>query len=211
MNDINQRIAKKREEAGLNQSELARALGVSPQAVQNWESGDNIPRSTRLADIAKAINTTVEYLMFGTITNTQPFISEPKAKYFVGIPIISWDESAQWDTLSSTWEPSESTEFLSCPKSIGCAFALEVCGIAMEPRFTEGDIIFVDPKLPPRNKKFVLALPNGQDVPILRQYLEEGGKSFLCALNTGAPVERFTPIDESTKICGVVIGKWRDE
>jgi len=48
-------IAHARERLGLNQSELARQLDVSPQAVQAWESGRSIPRPKKLIEISKAL------------------------------------------------------------------------------------------------------------------------------------------------------------
>lgn len=46
---------------GLSQSDLARALQVSPQAVQKWEAG-GMPRPSRLADIAAALGVSVTFL-----------------------------------------------------------------------------------------------------------------------------------------------------
>ncbi|WP_369952116.1 XRE family transcriptional regulator [Ralstonia syzygii] len=52
---IGKSIAKAREEKGMNQSELARAVGVSPQAVQKWEAGTSTPRPSKVADLAAAL------------------------------------------------------------------------------------------------------------------------------------------------------------
>ena len=65
MSTLGKRIALKREQAGLNQSELARRLSVSPQAVQKWESEVSIPRGRRLDEIALALSTTVGFLITG--------------------------------------------------------------------------------------------------------------------------------------------------
>jgi len=49
--------------AGVNQSELARELGIRPQSVQSWCAGQTMPRSQFLAQIAKRLNVTVLELM----------------------------------------------------------------------------------------------------------------------------------------------------
>ncbi len=49
-------ITQAREKQGLNQSELARKLGVTPQAVQAWESGRSVPRPKKLVEIARALH-----------------------------------------------------------------------------------------------------------------------------------------------------------
>ncbi|WP_342051978.1 MULTISPECIES: helix-turn-helix domain-containing protein [unclassified Cupriavidus] len=48
-------IAAAREAKGWNQSELARAMGVTPQAVQKWEAGTAVPRMAKMAAIARVL------------------------------------------------------------------------------------------------------------------------------------------------------------
>ena len=54
--EIAEAIATARKAHGLNQSELARAVGVTPQAVQKWELGTAVPRYSRLQRVASALN-----------------------------------------------------------------------------------------------------------------------------------------------------------
>lgn len=65
MSTIGRRIAQKREQVGLNQSELARRLSITPQAVQKWECEEAAPRGRRLEEIAAALSTSVSYLVSG--------------------------------------------------------------------------------------------------------------------------------------------------
>lgn len=69
MNETGRRIAKAREDKGLNQSELARRLGVTPQSVQAWESGKNVPRNQKLSSIAEVLGVSVGYLLVGDVAN----------------------------------------------------------------------------------------------------------------------------------------------
>ena len=67
MNELNklvgERIAQIRKYNRINQSDLADKLGKSLRTVQKYESGEiDIPLST-LADIAKVLNTTMNYLV----------------------------------------------------------------------------------------------------------------------------------------------------
>lgn len=52
---IGNRIAEARQKAGLSQSELARQLGIRPQSVQAWESGQTAPRARRIAEVAEVL------------------------------------------------------------------------------------------------------------------------------------------------------------
>lgn len=54
-------IRRARTERGLNQSELARLIGVSPQAVQRWERGLAAPRSTHWPALCRALEKTPGY------------------------------------------------------------------------------------------------------------------------------------------------------
>lgn len=61
------KIAKKIREARMNQNmtqmNLADALGVSYQAVSNWERGNSMPDISKLEDLCKALDITVEELL----------------------------------------------------------------------------------------------------------------------------------------------------
>lgn len=94
MSTLGQRIARKREQAGLNQSELARRLSVTPQAVQKWESGASVPRGKRLDDIAAALSTSVAYLVTGELL-ARSDRAESNAK-LIG-PIDAWDDDTPLD------------------------------------------------------------------------------------------------------------------
>ncbi|WKL65498.1 MULTISPECIES: XRE family transcriptional regulator [Pseudomonas] len=94
MSTLGQRIARKREQAGLNQSELARRLSVSPQAVQKWESEVSTPRGKRLDDIAAALNTSVAYLVTGELL-ARTDRTESNAS-ILG-PIDVWDDDTPLD------------------------------------------------------------------------------------------------------------------
>lgn len=86
MKSIGERIAQKREQAGLNQSELGRRLGLSAQAVQKWESGKSTPRNSKLSDLASVLGTTVGFLV-GDTEDSAPVLAD----------IESWDESTPLD------------------------------------------------------------------------------------------------------------------
>jgi transcriptional regulator with XRE-family HTH domain len=63
--DIAKIIREGREKLNLNQSELAELLGVTPQAVQQWESGATQPRGKRLNRIAEVLKLPSILMHFG--------------------------------------------------------------------------------------------------------------------------------------------------
>ncbi|MDR1100785.1 MAG: helix-turn-helix domain-containing protein [Clostridiales bacterium] len=62
---IGERIKAKRKELNLTQEDLASKLGVTFQAVSKWENDTSIPDISLLPKIAKALNTTYDYLLDG--------------------------------------------------------------------------------------------------------------------------------------------------
>ncbi len=63
--DFGKRLAKRRKELHMTQSELARILGVSPQYISITEQGKRSPSISFLAELAKQLGVTTDYLITG--------------------------------------------------------------------------------------------------------------------------------------------------
>lgn len=61
-------------EGKYTQEELAELLNVHNVTISKWENGTQAPNSKRLSDLAKALNTTTEYLLG---QSESPSLSEP--------------------------------------------------------------------------------------------------------------------------------------
>ena len=117
-------------------------------------------------------------------------------------PLISWVQAGDWtDSRPSSPEPEA---YLHCPVQTGPdAFALRVTGQSMEPRFLDGDYIFVDPDADPRSGRFVVVRRRDNDTATFKQLVEEEGRRYLKALNPEWP-ERILEAHDAV-ICGVVV------
>ena len=82
MSTLADRLNKKMEELGKTQSDIARAIGVSPTAITKITSGET-KRSRYLGDIAKTLGVTESWLLFGI---------EPNAKR-IDASVKSWDKN----------------------------------------------------------------------------------------------------------------------
>jgi transcriptional regulator with XRE-family HTH domain len=60
-----ERLVALRSKQGLSKSDLARAVGVSPTCVWNWEEGNTSPRPEALSKILRVLATTKEFLERG--------------------------------------------------------------------------------------------------------------------------------------------------
>lgn len=68
--NIHRRIKQRREELGLSMQSLSKLVGVKAwQTIQQWEKedGGTAPKRDRLVEVAAALQTTPEYLLFGDI------------------------------------------------------------------------------------------------------------------------------------------------
>ena len=60
---INEKIAELRKRKNITQEELARALGVTNQAVSKWESGRGYPNIDSLKAISKCFSVSLDELL----------------------------------------------------------------------------------------------------------------------------------------------------
>src|SRR5262249_28848325 len=68
--DIGHRIALLRRRLGLSQVAFARQAGISRGALSEYERGNSLPKTARIARIAEAGGTTVDWLLNGRARRT---------------------------------------------------------------------------------------------------------------------------------------------
>lgn len=124
------------------------------------------------------------------------------------VPVISWVQAGAWAEICDNFQPAEAEEWLPCPRSHGPnTFALKVQGASMEPKFQDGDIIFVDPSREADHGKHVVVRLEDEMRATFKQLIIEGGESFLRPLNPDWP-DKVIRVNGTATICGVVIGKF---
>ena len=63
---VGEQISALRKAKGLTQSELGERIGISFQAVSKWERGEALPDVTLLPDLAKILETTIDFILLGS-------------------------------------------------------------------------------------------------------------------------------------------------
>ena len=63
MASFSERLKELREEAGLNQKQLAAAIGVRDNTISRWELGGNMPKDQYSMQLAAFFKVSVPYLM----------------------------------------------------------------------------------------------------------------------------------------------------
>ena len=187
-----------------NQSELARYVGVSPQAVQQWVKGDTAPRGKNLQKVAEYFGVPQSYIQFGEGAVTE----QVKIKGLV--PLISWVQAGNWTETIDNFSPGDAEEWLACTeKHSDQTYALTVVGESMfnpsgEWSFREGEIIFVDPEREPQHRNFVVVRMTNENTATFKRLIIDNEKKYLEALNPSWP-NRIIPVNGDAVFCGVVI------
>lgn len=153
MNSIGKRIAFLREQKGWNQSELAREMGVTPQSVQAWEAGKNVPRQQKMKKLAGVLGATVGELMsddaiegdFQQITGQLESNVEqgpPIVSPYRAIPIVG---TAQMGAEGYWYALEEADGTVDAYSRDASAYALRLKGDSMEPAIHSGWVAVIEP------------------------------------------------------------------
>ena len=69
MNELGNKIAKKRKDLGMTQIEFADRLSVTRQTVSRWEAGSVFPDIDKVSDIAEILGVSCDYLLRDEVTD----------------------------------------------------------------------------------------------------------------------------------------------
>lgn len=163
---IAERIKKARAGRDLTQRDLAEAVGVSPQAVQQWEKGETSPRGHRLEKLGAALGVSPQWITHGTGAGpddgviVEPVPLPPLSR----IPIVGTTQAgpdAHWEELG--YPPGWGEEYVDMPSYDPNSYALRVKGASMGSRIREGDAIVVSPNSEPQpGEEVVVKTLDGQ-------------------------------------------------
>ena len=218
MNDLTlERIGKAirhiRESKSLTLEGAAFSVGIQPSNLSRLERGKQGFTNSSIQKIAEALNCQLSEIFKmaeeGTDADGSWKISvagaEPGPDIKGYCPLISWIQAGAWCGVIDNFQPGDAESWHPCPVSHGPrTYVLKVRGISMEPKFQEGQLIFVDPDKDPVNRSYVIAKIDDENEATFKQYIIEGNKRYLKALNPAWP-DRMFEISENIRICGVVI------
>jgi len=117
------------------------------------------------------------------------------------VPILSEVQAGMYKQQIDNHHPGDGgTELISTSVAVNrYTFALRVHGDSMEPEFTEGMVLIVEPELDPLPGDYVIA-KNGEEETTFKQLIKDGADWYLKPLNSRYPIK---PLAESS-IIGVV-------
>lgn len=182
------RLKGLRTAAGLTQAELASRIGVSRGALANWEVGGEIARDN-IRRISQEFDTSLDWLETGigrtpTIINANGLAAKGKPSDSIPADIGSVPNASIGGRNGGIWREvpvygqavaGEDGNFLmngsvlfrafAPPQvlAVADAYGVRVSGLSMEPRYYDGEVVFVDPTKTPRTGDFVVVQLRTED------------------------------------------------
>jgi SOS-response transcriptional repressor LexA len=212
MNTWATRIKSRMKELGLTQEVLAEKMGITRGAITHYLAGRREPPLRQFQKLATILKADPAWLQFGeATTKSEPLHSVTSKKEKMAkhpLPILSWEQAMEFaDIKKIRGEAKEFIPHFYTDKSRW--YALRVKGDSMtaplnsSKSFHEGNIIIIDPdKIVEHGMHVIAILPHAKEAAF-KQYIIDSGTRYLKPLNPQYPM---IPIDESTHICGVVVG-----
>lgn len=196
------RALARMEALGIKQKDLAQTLGVTRSAIGHYLHGRRPLSSSDAETICRTINCSMAWLFDG---QSEPVESGPA----VGRPVpeLDWVSAGRPEVVEnpSGLEVSEAVDYHPSPfAGRPRLFALRIRGASMEPRFREGDLIYIDPDEEPTHGSFVVVTMDESNEALFKQLLMEGGRMYIRALNPAWP-EPIIEVDSNARITGVAV------
>ncbi|WOC25886.1 LexA family transcriptional regulator [Pseudoalteromonas sp. N1230-9] len=199
--DIATRVKERRKALGMTQYQLAEITGAAQTAIQKIERGDT-KNPRKIEALARALQCTPEYLRFGVgESENSNVVPGPTLK--AAVPLISWVQAGAWSEISEI-KAYDAERYLCPVKCSDLTFALKVQGVSMEPKFFDGDLIFVDPEAECIHGSYVVARLDDDNQATFKQLIIESGRKFLKAANPNWP-EQLIPINGNCTLVGKVV------
>lgn len=206
METIGSRIKKLRKEKKITQLKLGDLVGVSDVTIGFWEKDVNEPKYENLENLAKILDTTIEYIKHGrnevseSIKDFRPITRM--------LPVLDYVQAGNWSNVRSL-EPHEIELWLPAPPNAGKnSFYMIVQGTSNFPHFKDGDFICIDPDIPIeyiQTGEMIVAMCN--DEATFKALVREPNRMYLQALNPNFQ-PNIIPLNENCIYKGKYIGKF---
>ncbi|AGG31727.1 TPA: helix-turn-helix domain-containing protein [Morganella morganii subsp. morganii] len=210
--EMNERIKARRTQLNMTQQSLAKMLGVSRVSVTKWETGVTKPDGENLHMLAKSLDVSPEWLLFG---GNEPLstelVSARKTIAVKQIPVISAVQAGDWTSTYASATIDDVLRWVNTTARVSeSAFGLDVKGDSMtnpngSPTIPEGSTVIVETQfgsIEDLYGKIVVAILDGTSDATIKKLVWDAPYTYLIPLNPN-----FKPIvvNGNCRIIGRVI------
>lgn len=205
--DLAKKFAEAVDAAKLTPSVIAKACGVTPQAVTGWRETGRIHKK-HLGKLAELTGRPLEWWLGSSPESGNTYVGpEMRGR----VPIISWIQAGDWSLVVDNFQPGEADEWAPTTVPIRQhTYALRVRGDSMtnpngEPTFPDGQVIVVEPDAigSPADmvNQLVIVRRAGDGEATFKKLVRDGAIYFLKPLNPQWPMME---LKEGDVFCGLV-------
>jgi len=168
------------------QAYLKNRYGVSQPTAKDWLDDKFMPGRDKLVKMAADFGVQLEWLITGEgkkKSSDHRAVADmdgvPGAPDMREVPLVSFVEAGVWSDSNDPYPRGQGMEAIGIDPELAAhlsrvAFALKVQGASMEPEFSAGDVIIVDPNIQPRPGDFVVAKLDGEEKATFKRYRDRG-------------------------------------
>jgi len=197
--DLSSRIRQLREERGLTQLELSKALRISNTTLSQYETGARVPSDDIKAALADHFGVSLDFLYGRTnqrskSTDTHKGIKIPVlGDVAAGLPIEAVENIVDYEEIDQAMAAS------------GEHFGLRLKGDSMEPRMKDGDVVIVRKQEDVENGDIAVVLVNGDSATVKR--IKKGPSGITLIPNNPAYDPMFYSYEEIEQLPVRILGK----
>lgn len=211
--------ARKAADRSLNQEKVAHDCGWASQSVVSQYMTGKIPLNiSALLSLSRALNfppesvspRLAELISTGqsgamqshgaqvtSVSNTTEMGSAGRL-----LPVVGYVQAGSFCEAPDSFQPYHADEWVEAGGPAGPrAFILRVEGFSMEPDFSPGNKLVIDPDQQWNSGDFVVAKRTSDQAVTLKQLRQEGSEFYLYATNPDWP-DRVIRMTEEWSICG---------
>lgn len=189
-------------------TQLAKEINIPQQTLQRIVTGISPnPHVSTLKPIADYFKVSVEQLMGKEHLPASylpfPFIlfKEDFQRKAREIPVLTWDQLEDFFHNNKT---NNKKIIISIDLNEKC-FGLIMNDFSMDPYFSQGTLLIIDPIKNPKDRSFILVKAYDEKIYLFRQILIDGQYKYLKSLNPDLKKFKMKLLNEKDKILGVLV------
>lgn len=192
---LGKRIAEVRENSGLNQQQFADRVGVSQTQISAYERGVDQPRRATALNICREFDVNEQWLTEGKGPKyKEPVVNEGGLRYGTpvppgipdDIPIVGRGRGGRGQFNIDGYPTGEGYKRVRRPFDVldPHAFAVEVTGESMSPRYEEGDVVVCSPRKGWHSGDYCVVVTQDNEA-LVKKVHERDGHLILSSLAPG--------------------------
>ena len=187
----------------LNPSELAREVDLPTPTVHRLVTGKSTrPYRSSLEPIANFFSVSIDQLIGEEPLPNAPDVQGKtlKQKKIIEVPLLEWKD------LPYVYNPDVERETIAAMADLSKdCFAVFMHDSSMEPQFSKGSILILDPNKQPNDRGYVLVKLSNTGIFVFRQIIIDAEHRFLKPLNPDLMATHMRLLDEEDEITGVLV------